>query len=518
MSKVKELKGITEPRIFTKPKAKKLTPKNSLGFMAIEYAKNIMKIDLYPWQEWALIHIFEIEGDLQKKWQFRYRTVVIMVSRQNGKTILSKVIASFFLNVLRAKSIFGASLSVEKAEEVWEAVIADQESIPELAGEIDRVARQNGNKKLILKGNRVYKTGAPNRRAGRGDSNDLVMLDELREHRDWEAWSAAVNSTNARPNSLVICFSNAGDPDSVVLRQLRSQAIVQIAGDGTVQDFGGAEADNLGWFEWSAEDGAKLNDLKALAQANPALGYGLLTERALLSNAITMPEQKFRSECLCQQVDSILPEPFPKGAWNNLLDPNSQIADTSELFYGIDLSVDRKTVSIAVCGLREDGNYHIEVIARRTGLDWAIDWFRERQVKNKMNLAFQSRGAPVSGLAEQICTLTGVNRIPIEGPDLTNGWARFYDSIAIAESGSETRAGIRTYHIAQPILDTCAKTCQLKNLGGGMALPDRAKSPDDIAPLFACAVAFMSATQINTSEKKVYESVYAQADYGLAFV
>lgn len=508
------LKGKTEPRIYTKPK-RKLTEKTTLGYMAIEYAKNILGLTLYPWQEWALLHIFEIEGNLEKEWHFRYRTVVIMVARQNGKTILSKVIASFFLNVLQAKSVFGTSLSVEKAEEVWEAVIADQETIPELKPEIERVARQNGGKKLVLTGNRVYKAGAPNRRAGRGDSNDLVMLDELREHRDWEAWSASVNSTNAKPNAMVICFSNAGDPDSVVLRQLRSQAISQISGT-EAENFGGAEAESLGWFEWSAIDDADLNDIEALTQANPALGYGLLTERALLSNVATMPENKFRSECLCQQVESILPEPFPKGTWNALYDPNSKIAETSELFFGIDLSVDRKTVTIAVCGLREDGNYHIEVVARRNGLDWAIDWFRERAIKQKMNLAFQSRGAPVSGIAEQICTLTGVNRIAVEGPDLTNGWARFYDSIAIAEE--PTRSGVRTYHIDQPILNTAAKTCQLKNLGGGMMLPDRAKSPDDIAPLFACAIAFMSATQTNTSEKKVYQSVYADENYGLAFV
>ena len=111
------LKGKTEPRIYTKPK-RKLTEKTSLGYMAIDYAKNILKLQLYPWQEWALIHIFEIEGNLEKDWHFRYRTVVIMVARQNGKTVLSKVIASFFLNVLQAKSVFGTSLSVEKAEEV----------------------------------------------------------------------------------------------------------------------------------------------------------------------------------------------------------------------------------------------------------------------------------------------------------------------------------------------------------------------------------------------------------------
>jgi hypothetical protein len=51
---------------------------------------------------------------------------------------------------------------------------------------------------------------------------------------------------------------------------------------------------------------------------------------------------------------------------------------------------------------------------------------------------------------------------------------------------------------------------QLRNIGGGLELPDRVKSPDDIAPLFACFVAFAAATKINTTkETKIYESAYA---------
>jgi hypothetical protein len=50
---------------------------------------------------------------------------------------------------------------------------------------------------------------------------------------------------------------------------------------------------------------------------------------------------------------------------------------------------------------------------------------------------------------------------------------------------------------------------QLRNIGGGIELPDRAKSPDDIAPLFACFVAFAAATRIRTKETKIYESAYA---------
>lgn len=488
------MKGKTEARLYTKP-LRRLTEKTTLGYACIEYAKNVLHKELYPWQEWCLIHALEITGSLSKDWKFRYRIILIEVSRQNGKTVLSEVIASFFLNVLEIESLFGTSLSLDKAEEVWEAVINDQESIPELSKDIDRISRTNGNKRLVLKGLRQYKVGAPTRRAGRGDSNDLVMLDELREHRDWETWSAAAASTVAKPNGLIVCFSNAGDPDSIVLRQIRNQALGKEADalGGDLRD------ESLGLFEWSAPEGTETNDLKALAQANPALGYGYLTERALMSNRATFPENKFRSECMCQQVETILPQPFPDGAWDNCLDITSEIEASAELYFGIDMSLDRKWVSIGVCGLREDGNYHIELVARRIGTDWAIDWFRERAIKGKMNLAFQGRGAPICFLAEQICTIDGITRMPIEGTDLSDGWGRFYDGIA----------SNKIFHLEQPLMDVAAKTMQMRNLGGGVELPDRKKSPNDIAPLYCCIMAHTACTRMSVGSKKVYESSYA---------
>lgn len=495
--------GVTTPRIFT-PALRELTEETSLGFACIEYARDVLRKTLYPWQEWALIHSLEIVGRLDAEWHFRFRTVLFLISRQNGKTVLSEVIASFFLNVLQVDAVFGTSLSLDKAEEVWEAVINDQESIPELSGDIDRVSRTNGNKRLILTGLRQYKVGAPTRRAGRGDSNDLVMLDEVREHRDWETWSAAAASINAKPNGLIVCFSNAGDPDSVVLRQLRAQAV------GNDAEFGGdVDSSTLGLFEWSAPDGAATDDMEALAQANPALGYGLLTERALMANRQTFPEAKFRSECMCQQVETILPAPFPDGAWKNGTDTESFIAGESQIYYGIDLSQDRRWTSIGACGLREDGNWHIELVARRIGTEWAVDWFRERAYKHPMKLAFQSRGAPVAGLAEQICTLPGVERCAVEGPDLTNGWNRFYD--AVCAGLPDRGGGARIYHLPQPLIDTASKTMQLRQMGGGIELPDRIKSPDDIAPLFACIMAFAAATKPEqASGKKIYESAYSE--------
>ena len=127
-----------------------------------------------------------------------------------------------------------------------------------------------------------------------------------------------------------------------------------------------------------------------------------------------------------------------------------------------------------------------------------------------MNLAFQGRGCPVCGLAEQICTLPHVNRYAIEGKDLTAGWGRFWDAIAASEPEG-MRGGTRIFHLPQPVLDAPAKTMQVRNIGGGVELPDRVKSPDDPAPLIACFVAFAAATQTaQKQEKKIFESAYAR--------
>ena len=73
-----ELKGKTQPRLWTKP-LRRLTPNSSLGFACIEYARTILHTELYPWQEFALIHALEIVGSLKGKWHFRFRTVLFLI-------------------------------------------------------------------------------------------------------------------------------------------------------------------------------------------------------------------------------------------------------------------------------------------------------------------------------------------------------------------------------------------------------------------------------------------------------
>lgn len=506
------------PRVWTPP-ITKLTKKNSLGYAFIDFCE-VLEVELLPWQKWLAIHALEIVTE-DDQWRFRFRYVVVLISRQNGKTYFEVLLNIFFLYGLKSHLVLGTAQNLDTAVETFEDTVSQIESVPELKELLQKVNRGTGKRELLLDNGDRYKVIAATRKA-RGLSSDLIMMDELREQTNWEAWGAISKTMMARPTAILFGFSNAGDVTSVVLRHLRLQAHAQLGDpDGVASSrisLGGEDmTDAIGLFEWSADPDCPVDDIEQWAQANPSLNYGFLTERALRTAMMTDPEPIFRTECLCQWVESRLPEPFPEGSWLGGQDATSSIREDSPLFWGIDMSQDRKWTTIAVCGMREDGNYHVEIVERRIGSEWAIDWFRTRAPRyGEMKLCFQERGAPVSGLAEQICTIDGVTRMAQGGPDLSAGWNRFYDAVAACQPNTE-RGGVKVYHLPQPTLDTPGRTCQLRNLGGGTMLPDRSKSPDDISPLMASAMAFAGATMIAKSEKKVYESSYATGG-GLLFI
>ena len=511
------LKGKTEPRIFTPP-LKKLTEENTLGYDFIKFCEDMCGVELMPWQKWWAKHALELVEDEESGTRFRHRYVLTEISRQCGKTFILKLLAAFFNLVLGAKLVIGTAQNLETATEPFEETVAMLEGDKNLKKFIEHVHRGAGKRELKYKTGERYKVVASNRKSGRGLSSDLVIMDELREQRDWEAWSAISKTMMARPNAILFAFTNAGDSDSVVLRSLREQAHAAL-GDpdkiATSRKFLGGEdvEDGVAIFEWSAPPKCAIDDREAWAQANPALGYGTSTERSLKSSMLTDTEAVFRTENLCQEVNSMLPEPFPEGAWGAGLDKKSCIDETSEIFYGIDMSFDRSYSCIAACGLREDGNAHIEVIEYKLGSAWVVDWFKQRASKdNVMKVAFQGRGTAASGLGEDVGVVEGVEPIKVEGSLLTSGFGRFYDAVARMKPGNTSATGMKVYHLEQPLLEVPAHSAQVRQLGGGAQVFDRKNSPNDCSPLVACSIAFSAMTANDSSNKKMYDSSVAAKD------
>lgn len=492
--------GDTAPRVYTPP-LRPLTSETTAGYAVIEFTEQVLCISLYLWQKWLLIHALELlpNGD------FRFRTVVILVARQNGKSTIGQVLALWFLYILRVALVLGTAQNLDVASDLWRDTVDMARSVDDLDAEIVNVSRQVSRETLELTNRRRYQVAAATRRGSRGKSGDLVLLDELREHQSWHAWSAITKTTMARRKALVWCMSNAGDDTSLPLRHLRRQAHGR-AGDPdglakneeiTIQEGDGSDpdivelmeqqADSLGIFEWSAVPGCSIWDIDGWAAANPAMNYGELSQRNIASAASTDPEREFRTEVLCQWVDTLQPGPFNGTSWED-----GQVLEQpppgTDFMLGLDVSRDRTSTSIVAGYLRPDGAPQVNLEAHRTGTAWVADWFAQHATEDRpLTVGLQARGAPCSSLADDLAAVPYVTVVPWGGPHLGNATARLFDLVQVSGETMGVRQGL--CHLPAPALDLAAARAIPRILSDGGMAWDRNRSSVDIAPLVAATVA-----------------------------
>ncbi|MBT1630443.1 hypothetical protein [Curtobacterium flaccumfaciens] len=493
--------GSAEPRIATPP-LRELTPETSWGFSVVEFASEVLSITLMPWQKALLLRALERRED----GSLRFATVIGEVARQSGKSKISQILSLWGMLVRGWPLVLGTAQDLSTAEEVWEGAVAILLDDEELAPLVDKVMRVNGQKSLKLKNGSRYLVKAANRSAGRGLSGQLIVMDELREQRNWNAYSAISKIRQAQSESLVIGISNAGDISSVVLKHLREMAHAALGDpDGIVGDKPPADAeaagddelfeddDTLAIFEWSAVPKCDIRDRDAWAAANPALGWRI-KERTIAADARTDPEWVFRTEVLCQWPDGALMGPFPPGAWETgqnvpgeRVDGSKFVQDDDKIVGAfdvcIDQSSDRSMYSITAVGKRRDGKDQAELIAYRSGNEWIKDFLTsdERCAGRVRRITGQTRGAPVSSfmaaLLEAYEAPTDpfrIETVPWLGADLLIAHQLLYDAVS---DGS-------VRHNMQPQLDVAAGTAATKQLTGGFVI-DRDSSPADAAPLVA---------------------------------
>jgi hypothetical protein len=484
----------------------------------IEFAEEVLHLQLYPWQKVLLCRMLELLPD----GSLRFRTVVVLIARQNGKSTLSQVLALWFMIVWGWPLVMGTAQDLETAEEVWQGAVDLVEEDDELSKLLKRVVKVNGKKALELKAGSRYKVKAANRRAGRGFTGNLIMLDELREHQNWEAWGAITKTTMAQLEALVLALSNAGDMTSIVLRYLRKMGHEAIGDpDGICEEIGASgptaldlnelsdddeeldedeladfeqDEDTLGLFEWSTAPGLDKRDRQGWAQANPSLNWNPgFTERTIAAACRTDPEWVFRTEVLCQWSEGTLTGPFPPGSWDKGKNPVETLADgtqrvvegnniVTDVVVGLDQSHDRSMTYVAFAGHRADGVAQVEIVAARHGSDWVKGYLMDEKRRGRIrSVAGQSRGAPISPLLVSLAEDEEFTIPVVEwaGGDLTAGWADVFDSVR----------DVTVRHNPQPVLDVAAATAVLKVFSAGASIPDHKASPAEVAPLMAFTAA-----------------------------
>lgn len=531
--------GSMLPRIFTPPLVAgrgtdcpcgcALSPATSLGFSFIEFVTNFIGAPLYPWQRWLAVHAFETALREGRR-VFRFRTVLVLVARQNGKTTFAEFKNLWKMYVLGVPLVIGTAQSVDMAEESWIKAVEIAEAVDEMAEMIIAVDKTNGKKALRLNNSSRWLVKAATRGGGRGLAGDDVNLDELREHRKWEAWSAITKTTMARPNSQVWAITNAGDDGSVVLNGLQESAretIKQI--EAGAPDFD----ESFGLFEWTVPDdvkctcmrtGAKphrpacrLADPALHAQANPALGHGLLTHQAIMSALGTDPEGVFRTEVLCQRVPDLNAAIIDSVMWAELADVDSR-PNLGEVVFAVDVALDGNSAAISSYSTyaTDRGRMgHLEVVDHRLGTKWVAPRLAELKQRYDPIAIVMDGGGPNGPLLTDLDEV-GIRRqkIVVDQADMAESWQRggLYipttQEVAAACSGlvSAVRDG-EFRHIGQEPMAIAIAGAKARPLGDAWTW-GRRLADVDISPL-------VSGTHARYAHVKLSPKLAIEQDYNV---
>lgn len=463
--------GLTEPRIFTPALRDLDDPDASWGHDFITFCDRL-DMPLDPWQRWLAIHLGEFLLDGSP----RYRKAIVLVARQNGKTLFARLLILFWMFVDRVPEIMATSTDRGAAKRFWLKTMRLAEQTPmlrrDLAGR--HAYLQIGEEDFWNTHGSHYRFAAPTRRAGRGDTLDRALLDEFREHLTRDTWGAVLPAMSTVADALVLCISNEGDADSVVLHEEYDAAEKYVlTGEGDPSAFLAA---------WSTPSGAAPDDVDALRQANPGLGYhgprldALLAEgmSAMAAGGDTL--QRHLIEVLCQRVD-LLNAAIRLEDWNSCGILRADALDLAphrrSVALCFDVAQDSSHATLTAAATL-DGITHLEVVAAWDGMDCRKRIRRDlpgivERIRPRKLVWFP--GGPAAAVADE-WPAKRLRNVIIEA-------IRAEDVVRACMGLEEQAAAGHLRHPHDPLLDLQVRQTQQLPQGDGWRFARRGKAPID---------------------------------------
>ena len=452
--------GSTEPRIHSP-----LLKGDSRAQEVADLAEKI-SLPLIPWQRWVLDDLLTVDGE--NNW--RKKTALVLVARQNGKTHLARMLILSHLFLWGSKNVLGMSSNRNMALDTFRQVAFTIEDNPFLKEQVRQIRLANGQESITLKNGARYEIAAATRDAPRGKTADFLYIDELREWTE-EAFTAALPVTRARPSAMTLMTSNAGDGFSTVLNDLRERCLSY-------------PPENLGYYEWSAPQHCKIHDRKAWAMANPALGH-LITEQTLEESVNTNSVEATRTEMLCQWIDSAV-SPWVYGSIEACSDSALEIPVGPTTIMAFDIAPTRRSGAL-VMGQMKDGKIAVG-LAQLWQSEVAID---EVKMASDIN-EWAKKYHPHIICYDKYATQSIANRLEQSGWRMqdVSGQA-FYQACSDL---SDSLANLRLVHSGQADLVQHLNNCAAKTNDAGWRIIRR-KSAGDVTAAISLAMVVSQLTK-----------------------
>jgi phage terminase large subunit-like protein len=341
--KAQPLRGATEPRVHSP-----LLKGKSRADEVLEMIKRLKMDELMPYQKFVLNQMLMVN----KKNQYRIKTALLLISRQNGKSHLGRVRIIWGMFYGGEKKLIIMSANRATSLMLFREIAWIIESTPELKAMTKAIRYANGGERIELLNGATLDVISDNSSSPRGRTADFLWIDEIREISE-DGYKAAVPVTRARANAQTFLTSNAGDHFSSVLNGLVERA----------KDY---PPETFGYYEYSAPQYCKIDITSdyfwksAVAPSNPALGY-IITKESIEEAIATNPIEQTRTETLCQWIDS-LQSPWPHGVLEETSDNTLEMAVGAYTVFAFDVSPSRRNGSLVAGQLLPDGRIGIGIL------------------------------------------------------------------------------------------------------------------------------------------------------------
>jgi phage terminase large subunit-like protein len=394
-----------------------------------------------------------------------YRTVVVTVPRQSGKTKQELAVA-----VHRALG-FGGDQKINytaqtrlKAREKWE-----DDHLKSLYRSpfrsLFRVRKTLGMEAILWANGSQHGIESTTEKAGHGDTLDLGFIDEAFAQKDArieQAFKPAM-MTRAQPQLWIV--STAGTETSVYLRGKVDRGRLRC-------EMGLPRG--VYYVEYSAPDDADPGDPATWWACMPALGH-TVTEEAVQADFDSMDLAEFRRAYLNQWPDAAPPGWAVVAAedWLPLTDPASEWV--RPLALAAAFAGDKRAAAIGAVAPRADGLLHAEVVDYRPGTSWCAPRLAELARKHEPCAVVVDAGSHEGSMIAELDEA----RVKVVSPaprEIAQAFGRFYELVTDSK-------GLR--HRGQPELTSAVQFAVTRDIGDAGRTWGRKASSVDISPLVA---------------------------------
>jgi hypothetical protein len=453
------------------------TPRSLLAPAGVDlaYAGDVVGIAgdaglwLDPWQDLVIKTGCGTRGQL-----FAASEVGCWVPRQNGKgSVIEALVLAFVLLADRPVKVIWSAHEYKTAAEGFKR-FQDLIAVPWIAKRVKAVRLANGEQQVLFTDGSVVQWNTRSRKALRGFTCDLLILDEAQELTG-DQMDAVMPTISARANAQIWYFGTPPSSPAAWVYTLRSR--------------GEQGDDDLAWLDWGLDltpdtngdyDPAALADEDNWHAANPALGSVRPNGTGLTLRAVRREHKGLGQGFARERLGVWLPAATDRGRALSLSLWEAQARQAplkpgKPLALAFDAWGNRWVIARA--WLLEDGTTAVEIAD--DGPDIRIGARRLLEMRMRHSDAVVVHIDSFGPSAQVIPDIVEWRKVrPVRSGELLDAWARFVGDVH----------GGRIIHPGDALLDAAVAGAAVRKVGDRIAL-DRSRSSSSIPALVAAVLA-----------------------------